>query len=180
MTNSWDDESDWDDDEPSVPVSATPAPIPSVSPPKQKHVAPAVKPKKSPPLAPKSAPKDPPTVEELLAEQLKNSHAPAITSFSKPKPTTPAKPRARAVAAKKKDEEEDIFASMGLSTVPKKSTSFPRPSAATAAVAASTAAPKEKTETPSSWNRSSLEVLDGSDAGSNWDNDEDLDDLLDD
>lgn len=165
QTNSWDDESDWDDDdEPSEPVSSSSVPTSTTL---KKTVPP--KAKKSPPLAPKPAAAAPLTVEELLAEQLKNSHAPAITSFSKPKPAASAKPRATAI---KKNEEEDIFASMGLSSVPKKSNS----------VSSSRAShvPTQKAE-QSSWKSTNLAVsaMDMSDAGSDWGNDEDLDDLLD-
>ena len=113
---------------------------------------------------PTPAPAPPPTVEELLAEQLKNSHAPAITSFSQPKS---AQKKTLDVKKPKKSDDDDIFASMGLSSLPTK-----------------TEKPKFKnvssTITKSSWKTETLNDVENADVGSDWGGDDDLDDLLDD
>jgi len=160
-SNSWDEEGDWDEEEDPLPAPTISTPVPKSAP------APPVIPfqKKSPPMAPKSTPF---TVEEMLKEQSKNSFAPAITSLSQPKPSAKPQPRA---PAKKQKEEDDYFASMGLSSIPTK---------APAPVRKAPAAPA--TATASSWKNESFAAsasMDTNDAGSDWDDDGDLDDLLD-
>ena len=118
-------------------------------------------------MAPKVAPVEPPplTVDELLAEQLKNSHAPVITSLSlsKPKVAAAAKPK------EIKNDEDDIFASMGLASTPSRGN-------IQMAVKAPVSAP-----VTSSWKSENLAVTESADvdAGSDWGDDGDLDDLLD-
>jgi hypothetical protein len=89
-TDSWDDESDWDGDKEAKPESA-PVYLPSTK------SAMIPKGKKSPPMTPKVAAVEPSsfTVEELIAEQQKNSYAPAITSLSLSKSKSAAAKRQR-------------------------------------------------------------------------------------
>lgn len=152
--DSWDEDDDWDDNEDNVGSSSAstysiPTPIPVTTP-----TAPV----------PTSAPAPPPTVEELLAEQLKNSHAPAITSFSQTKSAQKTKVD---VKKPKKNGEDDIFASMGLSSIPTK-TEKPKPKNVSS------------TTNKTSWKTETLNDVETADVGSDWGGDDDLDDLLDD
>ena len=160
QNDAWDDERDWDEGgekKPAPAPASAPVSLPSMIP----------KAKKSPPMAPKVAPVEPPplTVDELLAEQLKNSHAPVITSLSlsKPKVAAAAKPK------EIKNDEDDIFASMGLASTPSRGK-------IQMAVKAPVSAP-----VTSSWKSENLAVTESADvdAGSDWGDDGDLDDLLD-
>ena len=163
MGDSWDQDSDWDEEETSVPVPVSMSSAPETQIPKSK---------KSPPMAPKTAPAPPPalTVEELLAEQLKNSHAPAITSLAK---KSAAKPKPKPRAAAKKNAEEDIFASMGLSSVPKKS------APASASISKPPTAPAKTASASAGKSNLAASVIDTGSAASDWGDDGDLDDLLD-
>lgn len=167
QNDAWDDERDWDEggEKKAAPAPAS-APVSLPSSATKPSMIP--KGKKSPPMAPKVAPVQPPamTVEELLAEQLKHSHAPAITSLSlsKPKAAAAAKPK------EIKNDEDDIFASMGLASIPSKAVKAP------VSVPVPAPAPVQ-----SSWKSENLTVTESADvdAGSDWGDDGDLDDLLD-
>jgi len=167
QNDAWDDERDWDEggEKKAAPAPAS-APVSLPSSATKPSMIP--KGKKSPPMAPKVAPVQPPamTVEELLAEQLKHSHAPAITSLSlsKPKAAAAAKPK------EIKNDEDDIFASMGLASIPSKAVKAP--------VSVPVPAPAR---VQSSWKSENLTVTESADvdAGSDWGDDGDLDDLLD-
>lgn len=162
QNDAWDDEKDWDEGgekKPAPAPASAPVSLPSMTP----------KAKKSPPMVPKVAPVEPSplTVDELLAEQLKNSHAPVITSLSlsKPKVAAAAKPK------EIKNDEDDIFSSMGLTSIP---------SRRSIQMAVNVKAPVSAPVT-SSWKSENLAVTESADvdAGSDWGDDGDLDDLLD-
>uniref|UniRef100_A0A7S1ZW10 Uncharacterized protein n=1 Tax=Trieres chinensis TaxID=1514140 RepID=A0A7S1ZW10_TRICV len=135
----------------------------------------------APAPAPAPAVSRPDDFATLLAESRPN-HVPSsqyITSFSKKtKPPVPQK-------VEKKTAEDDIFASMGLSAKPKFSTNTV-PTSSRFGAATSTSGWRSTLGAGSSSNvTSSLAAAaevnaDDLDTGSNWDDDNDLDDLLDD
>mmetsp|Transcript_30203 Transcript_30203/g.45574 ORF Transcript_30203/g.45574 Transcript_30203/m.45574 type:complete len:265 (-) Transcript_30203:715-1509(-) len=135
---------------------------------------------------------------EALLESTRPSHVPKssyITSFSKKTPT-PAPARKKEEKKKAKEDEDDIFASMGLSNFPSSTTNKPKStppssgsgwgggtSAVRKAAAATAAAPQiTAAATPSAPRPSLHDASDdlAEDEGSTWDDDSDLDDLLDD
>ena len=110
------------------------------------------------------------SIEDLLGQMSGNNSGPMITSLgSKPKETT-SKPKST-LKKKKDDSDDDIFASMGLSSIPK--TKSAAPSTGGWQSNKAKAAPKSA-PLPSSLHAESLDVDD------DWGDDEDLDDLLDD
>jgi hypothetical protein len=146
------------------------------------------------------------TIEELLAEQTKNMNLPVVTSLSK---KTAARSSSGDLSQKKSlvkkhtAEEEDIFSSMGLSAAPKltssTSNSAPKPRVSSGGFNSSSTATTNITRnsnvrstspmeaytnsnfaTKSDWNASSLLEEDSMNGGSEWGDDSDLDDLLDD
>lgn len=165
-TDSWDDESDWDGDK---EAQKAPASAPVYLPSTKSAMIP--KGKKSPPMTPKVAAAEPSsfTVEELIAEQQKNSYAPAITSLSLSKPKSAAAKVKQKKEAKKSDD--DIFASMGLASVPSKGSMNSQKAERT-----TVSAPVK-----SNWKNDNLALAESVDldTGSNWGDDGDLDDLLD-
>jgi len=149
--DSWDEESDWGDT--SRPNSIT----------KQTSIT--------------STPND---IESLMAET-KASHGFKITSLGK-KSSPPAQRKTREPA------EDDIFASMGLCAKPKQFSSNSISSNSTEKTSSSTKlardtsamAADDRVNVVSDSQDNSLEYMRESDQDSNWDDDGDLDDLLDD
>lgn len=111
-----------------------------------------------------------PSVEDLLKEQQLSTNVPVITSLKKTIPES--KPTQTIV--KKECEEDDIFASMGLSTLPKtnvKKTASVRNSLTNMPSSSAELSPLTTAE---------LVPSESEDAGSDWGDDSDLNDLLDD
>jgi hypothetical protein len=141
------------------------------------------------PAAAAAAPKTAPVpgsaedIAELLAAS-RPSYVPEsnyISSLSKPK----APPTKKKVEKKKPAEEDDIFASMGLSSAPKfgsSSSSSARPPAQKAAAAKSTSRPTALTPSSAAGlaKTTSLKATSEELGDADWDEDSDLDDLLDD
>lgn len=111
-----------------------------------------------------------PSIEDLLKEQQLSGNIPVITSLKKSLPESKPLPK----TAKKKPEEDDIFASMGLSTLPKTSAKKTPPVQKSTKVAPSVRLPS------SSLSAAELISPESEDAGSDWGDDSDLNDLLDD
>ncbi len=146
------------------------------------------------PPAPATIPDSKPstdTIEDILKQNFAGS---TITSFSKPSTndgnkTNDSKTAAGASASskkmkKKKDDEEDIFASMGLSSLLTKTSKAKLPVNSTISKNKNT--PKEQSSfSPPKSNTLSAAVLspvedEGIENEGTWDNDSDLDDLLED
>jgi hypothetical protein len=111
-----------------------------------------------------------PSVEELLKEQQLSANVPVITSLKKTIPES----KSTQTILKKESEEDDIFASMGLSTLPKTSAKK------TAPVRTSSANVPSSSAVSSSLIAAELVPSESEDAGSDWGDDSDLNDLLDD
>lgn len=153
--DSWDEESDgWEDHEQSTTSRSIPPPT------------------AAPPLpAPKVD-----TIEDIMKQNFAGS---TITSLSKPKPTTSV---SKSTPRKKKvTQDEDIFASMGLSSLPTKNKTTTTTTNSSSASSSLKQQPLSKPSTSSSLSAAVLvadeEPLDG---GDKWGDDSDLDDLLDD
>jgi len=154
-TDSWGDDSEWGDD--SLP---TPSPI--------------IKKSVSSPLS-SSKPGAPPImneIEAMLAEQSAGKNM--ITSLGKKKTATPAKSSNR-----RAKEEEDIFASMGLSSMGRSSGSqFPAAVASSVSSNPVMSTSTWRNPTPATLHTAGVGDEDDDANGSDWD--DDLDDLLDD
>lgn len=127
------------------------------------------------------------SIEELLREQAKKSKVPTITSLSMPKPAskTSISPKKKP----KKKEEEDIFASMGLSALPKRTNTNLTSASSVSTKSTVQTTNIRKKSSPPSWQQkeeiksNALPAVDdgGSLGGSDhWGDDGDLDDLLED
>ncbi|KAL9191117.1 hypothetical protein ACHAXT_000823 [Thalassiosira profunda] len=113
------------------------------------------------------------SIEDLLG-QMGGAGRPTITSFGQ-KPKAQSKPK----PVPKKENSDDIFASMGLASIPKPTSSVPRPAPATGGWQAQTQ-PKSTTA-PKSALLPSLAADDDWGDEADWgEGDDDLDDLLDD
>jgi flagellar biosynthesis GTPase FlhF len=131
-----------------------------------------------------------PTVEELLAEQFQNGQRPVITSLSisKSKVAVEKKQTTSSTNFTNNTDQDDIFASMGLSTIPKIKSDFRQQhltvSDVKVALPANNVAAAKNYSTPSlaknavplSNYHSSIDIEEEPD----WGDDEDLDDLLND
>ena len=121
-------------------------------------------------------------IAELLAAS-RPSYVPEsnyISSLSKPKVPPPKKK----VEKKKSTEEDDIFASMGLSSAPKfassSSSSSARPPVRKAAAASTRPTSSSTTAAAATAKTTSLAATSEDMGDADWDEDSDLDDLLDD
>jgi len=197
--DSWDNEDSWED----APVSTTSTntiPLKTAIN-RSNSIA-----KSTSSTADTPATSDSATIEELLAEQTKNMNLPVVTSLSKKTAAGSSSgdlSQKKSLVKKHTAEEEDIFSSMGLSAAPKltslssNSASKPRMSSggfnssSTAATNITrnsnvrSTSPMEAYKnsnfaTKSDWNTSSILEEDSMNGGSEWGDDSDLDDLLDD
>lgn len=134
-----------------------------------------------------------PSVDEILREQFHHGQHPVITSLSVAKPTASHAKKTK-VPTQEDLEQDDIFASMGLSSIPKKiDTAQPHshklqhtvpnvntmkslpPNTITTVTTTSTMSTQQKVEHKVSSFKESIDMGDG---GSDWGDDGDLDDLL--
>lgn len=168
--DNWDDDDDNWDDHP-VATQKVQAPISTPTPSSVISKSDQIEPSKAT-LTTTSA--TIPSIEDLLKEQQLSGNAPVITSLQKSVPESKPKP-----ATKTKQEEDDIFASMGLSMLPKTNAKTELPVQKTTKVVPSTKPPASSAVT-SSLTTAALFSPESEDAGSDWGDDSDLNDLLDD
>lgn len=124
-----------------------------------------------------------PTVEELLAEQFQNGQVPVITSLSMTKTKNkPTAPRTTTPLPSSNTDQDDIFASMGLSSIPKIKSDFQKKQqdrivSNVKVVLPSTTTAKQNDSNPPS-NGVSLITPSSLEEETDWGDDGDLDDLL--
>lgn len=129
----------------------------------------------------KSSP-SPPSIEDLLKEQELRGNIPIISSLGE----RASKIRSYPVPKKKENgaEEEDIFASMGLSAVPKTSTKKQTHSSthpnSNMKVSKSSYIPSSSSLGSVTANVIAKQYVESEDVGSDWGDDSDLNDLLED
>jgi hypothetical protein len=127
-----------------------------------------------------------PTVEELLAEQFQNGQVPVITSLSMTKSkNTPTAPRTTTPLPSSNTDQDDIFASMGLSSIPKIKSNFQKKQQDRIVSNVKVALPSTTNVTTAKQNDSnppsngvSLITPSSLEEETDWGDDEDLDDLL--
>lgn len=177
--DSWDNEDSWED----APISSSHKSISSNVGESNKTI-----PSSTSSLQQEAKGHESVTIEELLAEQTKTMNLPTVTSLSKKKPTTKS---SSGDLSKKKAvvEEEDIFSSMGLAATPKAISSNSQTrttgggsfqSKSVSEVNKNITTPVAASQDKSVWNSSSLVEEDSIAGGSEWGDDSDLDDLLED
>lgn len=196
--DSWDNEDSWND----TPISTTSR---DTNPHKKamNGLKAATQPISS--TSDKPKPSDSATIEELLAEQTKNMNLPVVTSLSKSDTNSASSGKLsqkKPLLKRHVAEDEDIFSSMGLSATPKimsssqnsiqkarvssRSSNFSNTS--TTNITRNSNVPSTLMGTSenstfvskSEWKSSNLLEEDSMNGGSEWGDDSDLDDLLED